>query len=66
MSPPEEIEEVPVEVVRDGRAIVARGVVYIPPIELYDIPEVFVRGFVPDNGEWAALCSSTNFCMASS
>ena len=65
MPPPEEVVEVPEEVAKDGRAIVARGVVWIPPFELYDIAEVFVR-FLPDNGEWAALCSSTNFCMASS
>ena len=39
----------PAEINNDGRDIVARDVEEIPPIELYDNPEVLVR-FVPDSG----------------
>ena len=56
------------EIDKGGRDIVARGVEEIPPIDLYDNPEVLVR-FVPDSadGGVARLCpSTTNFCMASS
>ena len=57
----------PAEIDKDGRDIVARGVEEIPPIELYDNPEVLVR-FVPDSGDGSVgrLCPSTNFYMASS